>query len=287
MPQFEGTWRLSVLAAEAAWPQRVVVTGGIQTVVAGQPGRVEVLRGRRWRLDFEHDPGGGWRPDDRVLVEPRRRDGNRVSTVIRCKDRDWRHDRAPNDLVVRLDAARHAVRVRAVHALREGSGRSTSVADALRRPGDWLLVFEAEHTGVEPFDYDLSLALSGPTRTALAASGIEIWPDGRSARTSQDVDEDGAVLMPALEVGTAHRLSLPISVRGSSAPSRWEFALMRAGRVVETTELVVGPEAGHASVPADDDGATPVRAAEPADLSRGAVAGSSSRAWPYGAAGRA
>ncbi|MGW2562541.1 hypothetical protein ACWCXB_25480 [Streptomyces sp. NPDC001514] len=108
MMWFKGPGRITVIAVDAAWSQRAVVRpdgdgDGEPVVIPGVVGSTAQVGAGGFRLTLEHDPGGGWRPNVRMVQASRTRRGRSDIQVIRSKDRDWDGDRDENDLVVRLE----------------------------------------------------------------------------------------------------------------------------------------------------------------------------------------
>jgi hypothetical protein len=192
-----GSWRLMVVEVNADWQQRIVITGAAaELIVPGLLGHVVTISGTGadpWRMRFEHDRGDGWRPNERVVYEPPRRQGNRTTRLIRSKDHDWPDDRVPNDMVVYLDGAY----VRVFLGTPRGVRPPAPVEALVATRGEWILGVDAHNLGPQPLVYDLALAVSDAGRAALATCGVV--PGAREVAGQEVVD--GAVCLPPLVEG--------------------------------------------------------------------------------------
>lgn len=102
MLSFRGSWQLTVIGADACWPQRVVVNSDTVMVIPGRVGEVATVAGDLWWLTVEHDPGDGWRPNVRTLSGGVHVRAGRMTRLVRSKDGDRPGGRRPNDLKLAL-----------------------------------------------------------------------------------------------------------------------------------------------------------------------------------------
>ncbi|CAM04720.1 hypothetical protein A8924_5871 [Saccharopolyspora erythraea NRRL 2338] len=228
MPTYRGSWRLTVVGKEAAWPQRVVISGSVSGIVPGEPGRTVVIAGDEWHLVVEHDDGGGWKRSAQVIQRPLNRTGDQASQVIVSKDRFWAHDSTPDDLVVSLETVGGPLSVGKLFAA--DADRLTPRGSGSLRSGDGeqLLGVEITNTGFESFGYDAVLDISPRGRSELAGCGVLVqdkWRPALLRATGQEVFE-GAVSVPPLEVGESTTVYFPVDcAQASSAAPEVEFEL--------------------------------------------------------------
>lgn len=104
---FVGDWRIVVLQHDAAWQQRVVVTGSLagQQILSGVVGQHLDVRGNGtspWHLRIEHNDGSGWSAND-LRPDPAVVSGSSITQVIWSDDSPVTGDQDYNDLVVRVE----------------------------------------------------------------------------------------------------------------------------------------------------------------------------------------
>jgi len=201
--EFLGTWEISVIGAEADWPQRVVVCGSAEVVLPGRVGHRQVITGDRWQLRTEHDSGAGWRPNARTESDPPQRRGNRIVRTVRSKDRDWAGDHIPDDLILKLEGRRRAVTLPAV--------------DLSPAPdGGWLLTVQVRSDGAESLGFSTGLRICAAGRADLAAAGavvVDDWPVGSAQERIGDLS-----ILPPLPPGEL--AAVQFLLEATRAPSR-------------------------------------------------------------------
>lgn len=105
MMAYYGRWRVIILDKNAAYEQRVLVSGASEGdgAHAGIPGESFIVDGETWNLKIQHDDGSGW--DDSVLYpEPLVVSGAHLHQIVSSEDRpeDPTDVQDRNDLIIRV-----------------------------------------------------------------------------------------------------------------------------------------------------------------------------------------
>ncbi|MFE2472638.1 hypothetical protein [Streptomyces mirabilis] len=107
MHWFQGAYRITVVGAQAAWPQRVVVTmrGGRTVLIPGVIGASETVDAPAWELELEHYYQGCWHPNVRAVIGKWQTTEAGRSRTIHSRDRESSSGGTERSLVLRLDQA--------------------------------------------------------------------------------------------------------------------------------------------------------------------------------------
>lgn len=219
--ELHGSWHVRVVRNDAAWPQRVVVTGAVSGVIPGQVGASVTVGGGHCTLTIEHDPGGGWRQSPYVQAGPVKERDGRATRIVESKDHYWPGDSDPNDLVLQLEHIGTAMEV-------IGAPEITGVVGSDLR----YLAVTVQNTGYKTFGYDAVFDITDAGRRALAQQGVtvESWGTESLRATGQEAFGRAVGLSP-LDVGARDIVYFPVYVGTAAVPEATdvEFELVRAG----------------------------------------------------------
>ncbi|MGW4757726.1 hypothetical protein [Streptomyces chartreusis] len=107
MHWFQGAYRITVVTAQAAWPQRAIITmrGGKTVLIPGVIGASETIDTPAWGLELEHYYQGCWHPNVRAVIGKCQTTETGRSWTIRSRDRESSSGGTERSLVLRLDQA--------------------------------------------------------------------------------------------------------------------------------------------------------------------------------------
>jgi hypothetical protein len=242
MVPYHGRWRVSVVAKDSDWPQRVVISGADAGggIMSGVVGETRIVDGGEWDLMIEHDDGSGWSGNAAVSPDPMAEAGVRLTQVVRSKDVFHPGDSDPNDLVLGLEKLGPAFAV-AARPFAADAQSLTMLADGVFVNVQGLQLMgvtirntwgRAWRTG--EFALDVS-ALGRATLAGFGATVIDAWPPGPLAATQQRLN-GRAVVVPELRPGDTHLLFFALDTASAhSGKPEVEFVLTSTAAAPDPT----------------------------------------------------
>lgn len=210
MINYKGRWRVSVVAKDSDWGQRVIISGATlgSGALTGVVGASRVVDGDNWSVTIEHDDGQhGWQPNAVVAPDPMVESGAELEQVVRSKDVLRPGDIDPNDLVIRIEKLGPMFEV-AVRPYAVDAGTLTMLPDGVfvGINGLQLMAAEIRNTWGRSFHVDFMIAISPLGRATLQSFGMfvrDAWLPQVLASVGQ-TQVGPAMRVPPLEVGKSH-----------------------------------------------------------------------------------
>ena len=237
MVAYRGRWSVRVIGKDAAWDQRVIISGAVSGggVIDGIVGNTQIVDGDNWDLTVEHNDGSGWQPNAAVLPDPMSENGAALSQIVRSKDEYRPGDTDPNDLVLRVEklGPMFEVLVRP-YALDAVTLNMMSDGIFVGLSGIQLMGVEIKNTWGRAFYNDTTLDISNLGRATLASFGIivnDAWHPAMLQATQQTLI-GRALALPPLDVGQSFTLYFQVDAAAAHrGKPPVEFVLRRASPV--------------------------------------------------------
>jgi len=216
---YQGRWKITVVAKDSAWDQRVVISGATQGggVVPGVIGSSQTVDGDHWQLTIEHNDGSGWSENASVVPDPLQQNGADLRQVVRSKDQFHPGDTDPNDLVIEVEKVGplFAMTVRP-YAVDGETLQLHADGVFVALDGVQLMGVEIENTWGAPF-IGAVLDVSDLGRATLASFGlvvVDAWTGVALRATGQQL-VGRAVALPQIDVGERHTVYFQVDARGA------------------------------------------------------------------------
>jgi hypothetical protein len=238
MLNYRGRWGVEVLEKNAAYNQRVLISGADvgNGSHPGTPGSSFVVDGDTWNLMIQHNDGTGW--DDSALhpdpiVESGAHLHQKVYSEDRPEDSPSAHDK--NDLIINIYK---------IDPIFDIEYRPSAV-----NPGAMEMFPDGIFVGLNGVQYmsvkvtnrwgkalheDTILAISSLGRQTLTAQGISVidsWSAAELESTGQELSSLG-ILVGALEVGESRTIFFKVDASGArKGKPEIEFHMLRSSGV--------------------------------------------------------